>query len=69
MVNIGLIDLVNKTRDPTEKRLIVTMASLREMVERDEIKVSYIRSKEMPADVLTKKGPSGSVLQSHLTSD
>ena len=44
------------------------MASLREMVERDEIKVSYIRSKEMPADVLTKKGPSGSVLQSHLTS-
>ena len=64
--NKGLLELIHKTKDPTEKRLIVTMASLREMVERDEIKVTYIPSKQMPADVLTKKGPTGRVLQSHL---
>ena len=64
--NKGLLELVNKTKDPTEKRLIVTMASLREMIEREEITVAYIPSKKMPADVLTKRGPSGDVLQSYL---
>ena len=64
--NRGLIELINKTKDPTEKRLIVTMASLRESVEKEEIDVTYIPSKMMPADVLTKKSASGLVLKSYL---
>ena len=67
--NKGLLELVQKTRDPTEKRLICTMASLREMVEREEILVRYTPSNKMPADVLTKKGPSGDVLRSCFQSD
>ena len=67
--NKGLLELINKTKDPTEKRLICTMASLREMVERAEIKVSYIPSKEMPADVLTKRGAKGDVLRSYIDTD
>ena len=64
--NKGLLELINKTKDPTEKRLIVTMASLRESVEKEEIAVTYIASKMMPADVLTKKNASGLVLKSYL---
>ena len=64
--NKGLLELINKTKDPTEKKLITTMASLRESVERKEIEVSYIPTKEMPADVLTKKNASGFVLKSFL---
>ena len=59
--NRGLLELINKTKDPTEKRLIVTMASLRGSVEKEEIDVTYIPSKMMPADVLTKKSASGSL--------
>lgn len=64
--NKGLLELINKTKDPTEKKLITIMASLRESVERKEIEVSYIPTKEMPADVLTKKNASGFVLKSFL---
>ena len=64
--NKGLLELVYKTKDPTEKRLICTMASIREMIEKKEISVTYIPSKEMPADILTKRGPNGSVILQHL---
>ena len=64
--NKGLLELINKTKEPTEKKLITTMASLRESVERKEIEVSYIPTKKMPADVLTKKSASGIVLKSFL---
>ena len=64
--NKGLLELINKTKDPSEKRLIVTMASLRESVEKEEIDVIYIPSKMMPADVLTKKSANGFVLKSYL---
>ncbi|KAL5253495.1 hypothetical protein ACHWQZ_G013327 [Mnemiopsis leidyi] len=64
--NKGLLELINKTKDPTEKRLITTMASIRESVDRQEIEVSFIPTKKMPADVLTKKSASGLVLKSYL---
>ena len=65
----GLLELVNKTKDPIEKRLIITMAEIREMIERKEIKVDYIPSKLMPADVLTKRGVDGKVLRMCLNDD
>ena len=61
--NKGLLELVQKTKDPIEKRLIVTMASLREMVEKGEITVNFMPSRTMPADVLTKRGPSSQSLR------
>lgn len=64
--NKGLLELVYKTKDPVEKRLICTVASIREMIERGELTVIYIPSKKMPADVLTKRGPSNAVIRSHL---
>lgn len=67
--NKGLLELINKTKDPLEKRLIVTMASLRESVEKEEIVVNYIASKMMPADVLTKKNANKLVLKSYLDGD
>ncbi|XP_063688395.1 uncharacterized protein LOC134821623 [Bolinopsis microptera] len=44
--NKGLLELVQKTKDPIEKRLIVTMASLREMVEKGEITVNFMPSRD-----------------------
>lgn len=65
----GLLELVYKTKDPTEKRLICTMASIREMIDKKEISVTFIPSKNMPADILTKRGPSGSIIRQHLLTD
>ena len=65
----GVLELVNKTKDPIEKRLIITMAEIREMIEHKEIKVDYIPSKLMPADVLTKRGVDGKVLRMCLNDD
>ena len=63
----GLLELVNKTKDATEKRLIITMSEIREMIERKEIKVNYIPSKMMPADVLTKRGVDSKSLRNCLS--
>lgn len=65
----GLKELLEKTKDPSEKRLIVTMAELREMVENEEINVHLIPSKKMPADVLTKRGVDCNILREFLTSN
>ena len=52
--NSSLNDLLHKTKDPEEKRLLCAMAPIREMIERNEISVELIKSKKMPADILTK---------------
>ena len=67
--NKGLLQLIQKTKDPIEKRLIITMAFLRESVEKEEIDVTYVPSKMMPADVLTKKNATGIVLKSYLETE
>ena len=45
------------------------MASLRESVEKEEIDVTYVPSKMMPADVLTKKNATGIILKSYLETE
>ena len=44
------------TKAVEEKRLCVEIAALRESVERKEIKVEWIRTKDQIADVFTKQG-------------
>ena len=67
--NKGVLELVQKTKDPTERRLICIMSELREMVEKSEITINFIPSKKMPADVLTKKGKNGDIIRMCLTSE
>ena len=63
--NYSLNDLLHKTKDPEEKRLLCAMAPIREMIERNEISVELIKSK-MPADILTKRGLNDTLMKMHL---
>ena len=57
--NKSLFDLLLGIKDPTEKRLIVVMAPVRDLISKDEIEIRLLKSKEMPADILTKHGVNG----------
>ena len=65
--NKSLEQLLKKTKDPEEKRLICIMAPIREMVEKKELTVDFIRSSEMPADILTKRGVNAKNIKSLIT--
>ena len=63
----SLYEILTKTKDPQEKRLIVILAPIRESIERNEIEVCRILSKQMPADILTKRrGVNPAVIRDHL---
>ena len=62
----SLFDLLQKTKDPEEKRLLCVMAPIREMVDKKEININLIKSKDMPADILTKKGLNPVLIKSYL---
>ena len=64
--NKSLSEVLQKTKDPEEKRLICALAPIRDSIERNEIVVKLIKSKEMPADILTKRGVNSCVLRHHL---
>ena len=66
--NSSLNDLLHKTKDPEEKRLLCAMApiTIREMIERNEISLELIKSKKMPADILTKRGLNDTLIKMHL---
>ena len=66
--NKSLFEILQKTKDPEEKKLICILAPIRSSIETGEINLFRITSKEMPADVLTKKGVNTQVLRSHLES-
>ena len=57
--NKSLNDLLLGLKDPTEKRLICSMAPIKQMISKQEVNVKLIRTKEMPADILTKHGVDG----------
>ena len=57
--NESLNDLLLGLRDPTENRLICSMAPVKEMISKQEIVLKLIKTKEMPADILTKHGVDG----------
>ena len=58
----GLYDAVNTTNSISDKRLRIEMAVVREMVEKNEIKLDWISKEYQLADVLTKKGASCEML-------
>lgn len=56
--NKSLHDSVNTTTLITDRRLRVEMSALREMQEKEEIKIHWIEKENQIADCLTKKGAS-----------
>ena len=60
--NKSLSEAVYSTKAVEEKRLRVEIAALRESVERKEIKVEWIRTKDQIADVFTKQGADNRLL-------
>ena len=55
-----------RTRDPEEKKLLCILAPLRDSIERREMTIERISTKDMPADVLTKRGVNSKILRLHL---
>ena len=64
--NKGLYEILHKTKDPEENKLICSIAPLRDNMERGEITVTRITSKEIPADILHKRGVNSNVIRKHL---
>ena len=56
--NQSLYDLLYTTKQPTERRLITDIASLREMIDTKEVNVVWVDHKNQLSDVLTKSGAS-----------
>ena len=56
--NKSLYDAAHTTKVISDRRLRIEMSSVREMIEREEIALSWINSGEQVADVLTKEGSS-----------
>ena len=64
--NKSLVEMLHKTKDPEERKLICNIAPLRENIERGEITVTRIDTKEMPADILTKRNVNSQTIRGHL---
>ena len=62
----SLEEVLVKTKDPEERRLLVAVAPIRDSIEKGEITISRITSKEMPADILTKRGVASNVIRQHV---
>ena len=62
----SLYDVLLKTKDPEEKKLVCILAPIRDSIARGEIEVFRIGTKEMPADILTKRGVNSKCLRFHL---
>ena len=56
--NKSLHDAVHTTNVLAEKRLLIDMAALRELVEKKELVVKWVPTEKQLADVLTKQGAS-----------
>ena len=55
----SLHDAAHTTNVLTEKRLLIDMASLRELIEKGELKMEWIGNENQLADVLTKQEKAG----------
>ena len=56
--NQSLYDAAHSMKQTLEKRLLVDISSIREMIERNEIKVTWIGKEKQLSDILTKAGVS-----------
>ena len=64
--NLSLVEAVHSTAAVEEKRLRVEMASIRESIRKNEIKVEWVNKEEQLADVLTKQGADSTKLMAVL---
>ena len=60
--NQSLYDAAYSKKKIPEKRLLVDIAAIREMVERNELNISWIKKEEQVGDILTKSGASFKIL-------
>ena len=65
--NQSLYDAAHSMKQTLEKRLLVDISSIREMIERNEIKVTWIGKEKQLSDILTKAGVSSKGLLSILS--
>ena len=65
--NQSLYDAAHSMKQTLEKRLLVDISSIREMIERNEIKVTWIGKEKQLSDILTKAGVSSKELLSILS--
>ena len=56
--NQSLYDAAHSMKQTLEKRLLVDISSIQEMIERNEIKVTWIGKEKQLSDILTKAGVS-----------
>ena len=60
--NQSLYNAGHNKKQTLEKRLLVETAAIREMVERNEINISWIKKEKQLGDILTKSGASFKIL-------
>ena len=57
--NKSLVDAAYSSKLLEDRRLIIDMAIIRQMINRDEIQLEWVQAKDQVSDVLTKMGVSG----------
>ena len=60
--NQSLFDTIHSTKQTSKKCLIVDISAVREMSERNEFSVMWIKKEKQLSDVLTKDGASSRLL-------
>ena len=60
--NQSLFDTIHSTKQTSEKCLIVDISAVREMSDRNELSVTWIKKEKQLSDVLTKYGASNRLL-------
>ena len=66
--NQSLYDAVHTLKQTLEKRLLVDISAIREMVEKDEINITWIEKTKQIGDILTKAEASSNVISGVLSS-
>ena len=66
--NESLYDAAHTLKQTLEKRLLVDISSIREMVERNKINVTWIEKTKQISDILTKAGASPNIISGVLSS-
>ena len=66
--NQSLYDAAHTLKQTLEKRLLVDISAIREMVEKDEIIITWIEKTKQIGDILTKAEASSNVISGVLSS-
>ena len=66
--NQNLYDAANTLKQTLEKRLLADMSAIREMVETNEINITWIEKTKQISNILTKAGASPNIVSGILSS-